>query len=45
MVRKKRHRPISAVIKDLRTPKYRPRVVQDKRKKKEKHKNDFRDYE
>ena len=41
-VKNKRLKFISAVQKELRTPKYRMRVVQDKRKKKEKYKNDFR---
>jgi hypothetical protein len=40
--RKRIIRQVSEVQKELRTPKYRMRVVQDKRKKKEKYKNDFR---
>lgn len=37
----KKRKPFNAVAKDLRTPKYRMRVVANKRKKNEKHKVDY----
>lgn len=34
----------NGIAQDLRTPKYRMRILPDKRKKKEKYKYDYRDY-
>ncbi len=35
-------RPRNLIAKDLRTPKYKMRVIQNKKYKKDKHKHDYR---